>query len=105
MAEHLEVAPEQLREAARQHRGTAENLRQVPADNAGVMSSLDSLGPVFAEFRDAGRALLEQRRSCYERQATAHEDLAARLDQAATAWEQHDTDAAALLRTVTEDLR
>ena len=105
MAEHLEVEPDELRQAARQHRGTAEQLRTVPADNAGILASLESLGPVFTEFRQAGRELLDQRRACYERQAAAHEDLADRLEHAAAAWEQHDTDAAARLRAVSEDPR
>lgn len=105
MTEHLDVAPEELRRAARQHRTTAEQLRAAPADNAGVMASLESLGPVFAELRDAGSELLDQRRACYERQAAAHEDLADQLDRAALSWEQHDADAAGRLRAVTEGLR
>lgn len=105
MTEHLDVAPEELRQAARLHRVTAEQLRAAPADNAGIMASLESLGPVFAELRDAGSELLDQRRVCYQQQAAAHEDLADRLDHAALAWEQHDTDAAMRLRTVTEDPR
>ena len=105
MTEHLDVAPEELRQAARRHRLAAEQLRAAPAGNAAITASLESLGPVFAEFRDAGSELLEQRRVCYEQQAAAHEDLADRLDHAALAWEQHDSDAATRLRTVTEDLR
>ncbi len=105
MAEHLDVAPEELRRAAVEHRGTAEQLRAVPADNAGIMASLESLGPVFAELRDAGRDLLEQRRVCYEQQAAAHEELAERLDQAATIWERHDQEAAQRMRDVTEEIR
>lgn len=104
MTEHLDIAPEQLREAARGHRDTAEQLRSAPAGNAAIMTSLVSLGPVFAELREAGRELLEQRRACYERQAAAHEDLAARLDHAAGVWDQHDRDAAVQMRSVAEDL-
>lgn len=103
MAEHLDVAPAQLRRAARHHRCTAEQLRGVPAGNAAIMDSLTSLGPVFAELREAGRELLDQRRSCYERQAAAHDDLADRLDHAATAWEQHDTVAAEQMRAIPGD--
>lgn len=105
MAEHLEVVPDELRQAARRHRVTAEQLRAAPADNTAIMASLESLGPVFAELRDAGRELLDQRRACYERQAAAHDDLAATLDRAADVWEQHDDDAAARLRAVKDDLR
>lgn len=105
MTEHLHVELEQLREAARHHRRAAEQLRTVPAGNADIMDTLTSLGPVFAELRDAGRQLLEERRSCYQRQADAHDDLAVRLDQAAAAWEQHDTDAAGRMRSVMRDPR
>ncbi len=105
MAEHLDVSPERLRQVAQYHRDTAEELRAVPAGNAHIMSCLESLGPVFAELRDAGRELLDQRKSSYERQAAAHDDLAARLDHAARTWEQHDNDAAEELRAVTRDLR
>lgn len=104
MAEHLDVDPEQLRRAARHHRDTAEQLRAVPAGNADMMATLTSLGPVFADLREAGRELLDQRRSCYERQAAAHDDLAAQLDHAAAAWELQDTDAAQQLRSLTRDL-
>lgn len=103
MTEHLDVAPEELRSAAGYHRGTAEYLRAVPADNAGIMASLESLGPVFAELREAGRELLDQRRACYQQQAAAHEDLANQLDRAAAVWEHHDIDAATRLRAVTEE--
>ncbi len=102
MAEHLNVVPEDLRRAAREHRATAEELSAAPADNAGVMATLESLGPIFAELRDAGRELLDQRRACYEQQAAAHAELAERLSRAADVWEQHDAEAAARLGALTE---
>lgn len=105
MTGNLHVAPKELRQAARHHRDTAEQLRAVPAGNADIMTSLTSLGPVFADLREAGRLLLEERRSCYERQADAHDDLAARLDHAAAAWEEQDTGAAQQIRSVTTDPR
>ena len=103
MAERLTVVPEDLRRAAREHLQTADHLAAVPADNAEVITSLESLGPIFGELREAGRDLLEQRRACYEEQAAAHADLAQRLSRAADVWEQHDAEAADRLRTVTED--
>jgi len=74
----------------------------VPARQADIMSSLESLGPVFAEFREAGRELLDQRRSCYEQHAAAHAELADRLSRAADFWERHDEEAARQLRDVAE---
>ena len=98
MAEHLNVVPAQLRQAAGEHRETAEHLAAVPSRQADIMSTLESLGPIFAEFRDAGKELLDQRRVCYEQQAAAHTELAARLTSAADRWEHHDEDAARQLR-------
>ena len=100
MAEHLNVVPAELRRAAGQHRDTAEHLATVPARQAVIMATLESLGPVFAEFRDAGAELLDQRKVCYEQHAAAHAELADRLSRAADFWEQHDEDAARQLRDV-----
>ena len=74
MTERLHVVPEELRRSAGEHRQAAELLAAAPSANAAVLASLESLGPVFAELRDAGRALLDQRRACYEQQAAAHAD-------------------------------
>jgi len=100
MAEHLNVVPAQLRQAAGEHRETADQLAAVPSRQADIMSTLESLGPIFAEFRDAGKELLDQRRVCYEQQAAAHTELADRLGSAADFWEQHDEDAARQLRDI-----
>ncbi len=105
MAERLNVVPEELRRAAREHRDAAEHLAAAPSRTADIMATLDSLGPVFAEFRDAGAELLDQRRACYEQQAAAHAELADRLSDAAATWEAHDAEAAAQLRSLTEDDR
>jgi hypothetical protein len=97
MAENLEVVPDDFRRAAREHRDAADQLSAVPAAHADLMASLESLGPIFSEFQDASRELLEQRRICYEEQAAAHADLADKLDLAAGIWEQQDAEAAATL--------
>jgi hypothetical protein len=102
MADHINVVPADLRQAARDHRETADQLRAAGSADADVRASLESLGPIFAELRDAGRELLSQRRVCYEQQAAAHADLAGRLSRAADTWEQHDADAADRLRAVAE---
>ena len=100
MAEQLNVVPDELRLAAEEHRHTAGYLASVPSNHTEIMASLESLGPIFAEFREAGRELLDQRRICYQEQAAAHADLADRLLDAATRWEQHESDAAGRLRDV-----
>jgi len=105
MAERLNVVPDELRQAAGGHRDTAEYLAAVPSGHADIMESLESLGPIFAEFREAGRELLDQRRVCYEQQAAAHAELADRLLDAAGVWERHEADAARQLRGVAEGPR
>src|SRR5580693_2261508 len=94
MADRIHVVPAQLREAAGHHQDTSDYLRTIPASHAAIQASLDSLGPIFSELRDAGRELLELRRQCYEQQAADHADLADKLTDSAAMWEQHEQDAA-----------
>lgn len=98
MAERLNVEPQELRRAARDHREAAERLRAAPDDHHAIMESLESLGPVFADLREAGRELLEARRQSYEQQAAAHAGLADSLSAAADTWEAHEDDAARRFR-------
>lgn len=99
MADRLTVVPADLRRAAGEHRATADRLAAA-ADDGDIMATLDSLGPVFGDLRDAGRNLLEERRACYQRQAAAHTELAGRLGEAADVWERHDAGAARRLGDV-----
>ncbi|OBH27301.1 hypothetical protein A5692_25180 [Mycobacterium sp. E342] len=94
MADSIHVVPAHLRQAAARHQETSEYLRTVPSSHEAIQESLDSLGPIFGELRDAGRELLELRRQCYEQQAADHADLADKLAASATMWEQHEQDAA-----------
>lgn len=97
MADRIEVVPAHLREVAGHHQQTSEHLRAIPASHAAIQESLDSLGPIFSELREAGRELLEARRQCYEQQADEHADIAHNLHTSATMWEQHEQDAAGKL--------
>lgn len=94
MADSIHVVPAHLRQAAARHQETSDYLRTVPSSHEAIQESLDSLGPIFGELRDAGRELLELRRQCYEQQAADHADLADKLTASATMWEQHEHDAA-----------
>ena len=105
MAERIHVVPDELRRAARDHQDTAEHLSTVPSRHADILASLDSLGPIFGELREAGRELLDQRQACYEQQAAAHAELATNLRHAADVWEHQDSAAAAELGRITEDGR
>lgn len=100
MADRINVVPAELRQAASQHRDTAEHLHAAATADAEVLATLESLGPIFAELRDAGRDLLDERRACYREQAAAHHDLADKLAAAADFWEIQDGDAAGRLRDV-----
>ena len=103
MTEHLNVVPGELRQAAAEHRLTAEQLGAASGRHTEVLASLESLGPIFAEFRSAGAELLDQRRVCYEQQAAAHAEMADRLHHAADIWESQDAEAAHRLRNVPQE--
>ncbi|WP_407685419.1 ESX-1 secretion-associated protein [Mycobacterium sp. HUMS_1102779] len=94
MADSIHVEPAQLRQAAAQHQDASDYLRTVPSTHAAIQESLDSLGPIFGDLREAGRELLELRRQCYEQQADDHADMADKLRVSASRWEQHEQDAA-----------
>jgi hypothetical protein len=94
MADRIHVVPAQLREAAVHHEQTSDYLRTVPSSHPAIQESLDSLGPIFGELREAGRELLELRRQCYEQQADNHAEMADNLRMSATMWDQHDEQAA-----------
>lgn len=105
MAEHIHVAPDQLREAAGHHQEAADYLRTMPGTHEAIQDSLDSLGPIFGELREAGRALLEQRRLCYQQQADDHAEMAQNLKLSADLWEEQDSRAAAQLGGIVDDGR
>ena len=94
MADRIHVVPARLREAAVHHEQTSDYLRTVPSSHPAIQESLDSLGPIFGELREAGRELLELRRQCYEQQADNHADMADNLRMSATMWDQHEEEAA-----------
>jgi hypothetical protein len=100
MADRIHVQPDTLREVAAQHQEASEYLRTVPSSHAAIQESLDSLGPIFGELREAGRELLEHRRLCYEQQADDHAGLADQLRTSASMWEQSERDAAASFRSI-----
>lgn len=103
MADMVRVEPGALRDAAAHHSEAADHLRTVPATHDAIQESLDSLGPIFGELREAGRELLEQRRLCYEQQAQDHATMAANLERSAQYWEAHETDTAEAMRGVIDE--
>lgn len=99
------IEPAQLREAARQHGDAADYLRTVPGTHAAIQESLDSLGPIFGELREAARELLDQRRLCYERQADDHAEIADNLRRSATLWEEHEAGSAQRMHALLDEDR
>lgn len=102
MADQIRIAPTDLRQAADQHQQVAERLRSVPSSHPAIQESLDSLGPIFSELREAGRELLMLRRQCYEQQADDHAEMADNLRVSATMWEEHEQDAAGRLGSIVD---
>lgn len=103
MAERIHVVTDNLRQAAGHHQETSEYLRTLPSSHQAIQESLDSLGPIFADLREAGRELLEQRRLCYQQQADSHAELAGNLTKSASMWEEQEAQAVQRLRRVSDD--
>ena len=103
MADRIYVVPDNLRQAAGHHQETSEYLRTLPSSHQAIQDSLDSLGPIFAELREAGRELLEQRRMCYEQQADSHAQMAENLTKSASMFEEQEAQAVQRLKRVSDD--
>src|SRR5690349_2569580 len=105
MDDRIVIEPDKLREAARHHTEAADYLRTVPSSHDAIQESLDSLGPIFGDLREAARDLLEQRRECYERQADEHAEMADNLQRSATLWEEHEADSAQRMSALLDEQR
>jgi hypothetical protein len=103
MADRINVVPDNLRQAASHHQETSEYLRTLPSSHQAIQESLDSLGPIFGELREAGRELLEQRRVCYEQQADSHSQMADNLTKSASTWEAQDAESAQEIERISDD--
>jgi Excreted virulence factor EspC, type VII ESX diderm len=103
MADRIYVVPDNLRQAAGHHQETSEYLRTLPSSHPAIQDSLDSLGPIFGELREAGRELLEQRRMCYEQQADSHEKMAENLTKSASMFEEQESQAVQRLKRISDD--
>ena len=103
MADRIRVVPDNLRQAAGHHQETSEYLRTLPSSHQAIQDSLDSLGPIFGELREAGRELLEQRRICYEQQADSHAQMAENLTKSANMFEEQEAQAVQRLKRVSDD--
>ncbi|MDT5254465.1 MAG: hypothetical protein QOH07_3419 [Mycobacterium sp.] len=105
MADRIHVVPANLREAAGHHQETSDYLRTLPSSHNAIQESLDSLGPIFSELREAGRELLEQRRQCYEQQADSHAKVADNLTKSASMFEEQESASVRRLQRIADDTR
>jgi hypothetical protein len=102
MADRIHVVPDNLRQAAGHHQETSEYLRTLPSSHQAIQDSLDSLGPIFGELREAGRELLEQRRMCYEQQADSHAKMADSLTKSAGMFEEQESDSVQRFKRISD---
>jgi hypothetical protein len=102
MADRIHVVPDNLRQAAGHHQETSEYLRTLPSSHRAIQDSLDSLGPIFGELREAGRELLEQRRMCYEQQADSHAKMADNLTKSAGMFEEQESDSVQRFKRISD---
>ena len=103
MADRVHVVPDNLRQAAGHHQETSEYLRTLPSSHQAIQNSLDSLGPIFGELREAGRELLEQRRMCYEQQADSHAKMADNLTKSASMFEEQEAESVQRFKRISDD--
>jgi hypothetical protein len=103
MAERIHVVPDNLRQAAGHHQETSEYLRTLPSSHQAIQESLDSLGPIFGELREAGRELLEQRRLCYQQQADSHAQMAENLTKSASMFDEQEAESVQRLRRIFDE--
>ena len=95
MSQPIHVDQAVLADAAAHHREASDYLSAVPSSHAAIEASLQSLGPIYGDFRQAAGALLEARKNCYDDQAAQHAAMADNLDQAAQTWNAHEESSAA----------
>ncbi len=101
--DQIHVDAEVTQRAADGHASAAQYLRSVPDSNEAIMTCLESLGPVYAELREAGRSKLDERKACYHAHADEHDRVAAGLQQVNTVWSNHEEDSGAAFRALREN--
>ena len=99
----IHINREVLQDATAGHNEAANYLRGVTSTNEQIQAALDSLGPVYAELREEGRATLAKRAQSYANQADAHEETAIGLNKADQIWEGQEADADQRFRALRGD--
>lgn len=105
MPEKIHVNPDVLITAAGNHREVSEYLSTATASHADIEATLNSLGPIYSEFRQAAVSLLDARKNCYDDQADAHAEMSDNLQRAVAMWDEHEDAAANTFRGLTDGHR
>lgn len=102
MSQEIRVNQGVLTNAAGHHQEAADYLGTVSASHEGIRATLNSLGPIYGDLRDAADALLEARKNCYDAQSSEHSQVADNLNLAVATWNQHEDDAVKTFRHLTD---
>jgi len=102
MPQEIRVDQGILTSAAGNHQEASEYLAAVPASHEGIRATLNSLGPIYGDFRRAADSLLDARKDCYDGQASEHSEMSDNLNLAVATWNRHEDDAAKTFRRLTD---
>lgn len=102
MPEKIHVNREVLTNAAANHRETSDYLATVPASHEAIQTTLNSLGPIYGDFRQAAGSLLDARKNCYDNQSSQHSEMSGNLQGAVATWDTHEQDADKAFRGLTD---
>jgi len=104
MPEKIHVNQDVLTNAAGNHQAASDYLSTVPASHEGIQATLNSLGPIYGDFRQAASALLDARKNCYDDQSSEHATVSDNLHRAVATWNKHEDDAAGAFGSLTDRL-
>lgn len=105
MPERIHVNPDVLTNAAGNHQAVADYLSTVSSSHEAIEATLNSLGPIYDDFRQAASSLLEARKNCYDDQSSEHSAVSDNLHRAVSAWNTHEDDAGEAFRHLTDGSR
>lgn len=102
MPENIHVNQDVLTNAAGKHQEASDYLSTVPASHDGIRATLNSLGPIYGDFREAAGSLLDARKNCYDDQSSDHSTVSDNLHRAVATWNKHEDDTATAFRHLTD---
>jgi Excreted virulence factor EspC, type VII ESX diderm len=94
--------PDESAAVANAYRQYADQIEQYGAVDPSVVAQLNTLGDIYAEYKDAKQQELTERAGAHSRVANQARLLAAKLEATAQAFIEQDANSAASARSVTE---